>query len=112
MKDQPKNYFDITNLGLMHYFLDMQIFQEEGSIVISQIKYSLDVLRKCNVEYKPSSTPWEIGLKLSTNTTQNKLDGELFGQIFGSLLMYLTIMRADIAYAVGIVSRYMKDPHI
>ncbi|XP_057840066.1 secreted RxLR effector protein 161-like [Cryptomeria japonica] len=59
---------------------------------------------------KPSNTPCEVGLKLSTNSTQ-KVDGKLYTQLGGSLL-YLTITRPVIAYAVGIVSRYMEDPHI
>ena len=34
-KDQLKQVFEITDLGLMHYFLGMQVWQEEGRIMLS-----------------------------------------------------------------------------
>ena len=111
-KDQLKQVFEITDLGLMHYFLGMQVWQEEERIVLSQTKYALDVLKKFNMsDCKPCNTPCEVGLRLSANSTQKKVDGKLYRQLVGNLL-YLTITRPDIAYAVGIVSRYMADPHI
>ena len=111
-KDQLKQFFEITNLGLMHYFLGIQVWQEEGRVTLSQTKYALDVLKKFNMsDCKLANTPCELGLKLSTNSTQEKVDGKLYRQLVGNLL-YLTITRPDLAYAVGIVSRFMADPHI
>ena len=111
-KNQLKQVFEIIYLGLMHYFLGIQVWKEEGRIMIFQIKYALDVLKKFNMsDCKPCNTPCEVGLKWSTNSTQKKVDGKLYRQLVGNLL-YLTITRPDIAYAVGIVSRYMADPHI
>lgn len=60
---------------------------------------------------KPFNTPCEVALKFSTNSTQKKVDGKLCKKLVGNLL-YLTITRKDIAYAVGVVSKYMEDPHI
>ena len=72
-KDQLKQVFEIIDLGLMHYFLGIQVWQEEGRIVVSQTKYALDVLKKFNMsDCKPSNTPSEVGLKLSTNSTKKK----------------------------------------
>jgi hypothetical protein len=111
-KDQLKQAFEITDLGLMHYFLGMQVWQEEGRIMLSQTKYALDVLKKFNMsDCKPSNTPCEARLKLSANSTQKKVDTKLYRQLVGSLF-YLTITRPDIAYAVGIVSKYMAVPHM
>ena len=96
----------------MHYFLGMQVWQEEGRIMLSQTKYALDVLKKFNMsDCKPCNTPCEVGLKLSTNSTQKKVDGKLYRKLVGNFL-YLTTIRSDIAYVIGSVSRYMADPHI
>lgn len=43
-KDQLKQIFEITDLGLMYYFLGMQVWKE-GRITLSQTKYALDVLK-------------------------------------------------------------------
>ena len=70
-KDQLKKAFEIIDLGLMHYFLGMQVWQEEERIMLSQTKYALDVLKKFNMsDCKPCNTPCEVGLKLSANSTQ------------------------------------------
>ena len=62
-KDQLKQVFEISDLGLMHYFLGMQVWQEEGRIMLSQTKYALDVLKKFNMsDCKPTKTPCEVGL--------------------------------------------------
>lgn len=72
-KDQLKQVFEITGLGLMHYFLGMQVWKEKGRIMLSQTKYALDVLKKFNMsDCKPCNTPCEVGLKLSANSTKKK----------------------------------------
>ena len=63
----------------MHYFLGMQVWQEEGRIILSQTKYALDGFKKLNMsDCKSSNTPCEIGLKLSTHSTQKKVDEKLY----------------------------------
>ena len=80
--------------------------------MLYETKYALDVLKKFNMsDYKPRNTPCEVGLKLSTNSTQKKVDGILYRKLVGNL-SYLTITRLDLAYAVNIVSKYMENPHI
>ena len=112
IKTQLKKFFEITDLGLMYYFLGMQVWQEDSRILLSQTKYAIDVLKKFNMsDCKPSNTPCEVGLKLSAHSDQKKVDGKLYRQLVGSLL-YLTITRLDIAYAAGVVSRYMENPHV
>ena len=50
--------FEMTYLGLMHYYLGMEVWQEEGHVFLGQGKYVADVLRRFWMEdYKPMSTP-------------------------------------------------------
>jgi hypothetical protein len=62
----------------MHYFLGMQVWQEDSRILLSQTKYAIDVLKKFNMsDCKPSTTPCEVALKLSAHSYQKKVDGKL-----------------------------------
>ena len=58
---------------------------------------------------KPACTLMETGTKLSMQDEGVKIDGTLYKQLVGSLI-YLTTTRPDIAFAVGIVSRFMAEP--
>ncbi|CAL2270439.1 unnamed protein product [Prunus armeniaca] len=104
------NEFDMTDLGLMHYFLGIEVVQSAAGNFICQKKYVLKVLERfymmsCN----PVGTPTEIGLKLTRDLNGERIYNTYFKQIVGSL-MYLTSIRLDIMHAVSMISRYMDNP--
>ena len=45
LKNQLANTFDITDLGLLHFFLSIQILQMDDGIFLSQAIYTLDPLK-------------------------------------------------------------------
>ena len=50
--------FEITELGLMHYYLGMEVWQEDGHVFLGQGKYAADVLKRFQMDdCKPMSTP-------------------------------------------------------
>ncbi|XP_057834934.2 secreted RxLR effector protein 161-like [Cryptomeria japonica] len=59
---------------------------------------------------KPAPTPFLSGVKLEASCSSPLVDATLYHQLVGSLI-YLTHMRPDISYAVGLVSRFMQEPH-
>ncbi|GKV28744.1 hypothetical protein SLEP1_g37756 [Rubroshorea leprosula] len=102
--------FEMSDLGLMHYYLGIEVNQSAAGIFISQKKYVQDILdrfrmKNCN----PVSTPIEPGLKLVKNPGGKEINNTLYKQIMGSL-MYLTATRPDIMHAVSLISRYMDCP--
>eukprot|EP01018_Ginkgo_biloba_P015525 Gb_39735 [translate_table: standard] len=108
-KDLQMN-FEMTDLGLLHYFLGIEVWQTPGRVFISQAKYIWEVLRRFRMEdCKPTCTPMETGTKLSVQDEGVKIDGTLYRQLVGSLI-YLTTTRPDIAFVVGIVSKFMAEP--
>lgn len=111
-KETLKAEFDMTDLGVLTYFLGMEIQQIKEGIVLHQRKYTGDVLKRFNMQScNPASTPVELNVKLQKNSEEKSVDGTLFKQIVGSL-RYLCNSRPDIAFGVGLISRFMDDPKV
>ena len=59
-KKAMKTEFEITDLGMMKYFLGIEVIQYEDGIFISQSNYANDVLRRFGmVHFKPVVTAIE-----------------------------------------------------
>ncbi|XP_019054183.1 PREDICTED: uncharacterized protein LOC109115040 [Nelumbo nucifera] len=102
--------FDMSDLGMMHYFFGIEVIQSAAGNFISQKKYVQEILDRFQMKNCNSiSTPTEVDLKLMKDSEGKKVDNTLFKQIVGSL-MYLTATRPDIMYAVSLISRYMERP--
>ena len=60
--------------------------------------------------YKPTPSPFQYGVKISSTCTSPKVDATLYHQLVGSLL-YLSHTHPDVSFDVGLVARYMQTPH-
>jgi hypothetical protein len=50
--------FEMSDIGLMHYLLGMEVWQEESHIFLGQGKYAADILSRFQMEdCRPMSTP-------------------------------------------------------
>ena len=54
-------------------------------------------------------TPIEYNCRFNSHDDESLFDATLYRQLVGSLI-YLTITRPDISYAVHVVSQFMADP--
>jgi len=81
--------FEMTYLGLMKYFLGMQVKQSSGNIFIFQEKYAEDLKKFNMLDYKPLPTPMATNEKLSKNDGKEKVDESIYRSLVGSLI-YLT----------------------
>ena len=101
---------EMTNIGLMYYYLGIKMKKEEKGIFISQEAYAKSILKKFNMEESNAiSTPVDYGIKLSRYNEGSNIDATYFKSLVGSLC-YLICTRPDILYGVGLVSCYMKKP--
>jgi len=97
--------FEMSDLGTLTYFLGIKFEMNSQRVVIHQRKYAQDILKGFNMlNCKPISTPVDTRVKLSLENDEKEVDPTL--QIMGSL-RYLCHTRPDIAYGVGLISRYM-----
>ncbi|KAG6407721.1 hypothetical protein SASPL_130718 [Salvia splendens] len=101
-KKRMMKEFEMTDLGIMKYFLGIQVKQSGGEIVISQEKYIEDLLKKFHMENcNPVFSPMATNDKLKKDDGSEKVDAQLFRSLVGSLI-YLTNTRPDIVQAVEI----------
>ena len=109
-KEQMKNTFSMSDLGLLSYYLGMEVKQEKHHITICQKAYAAKIVEMVNMtRCNPCDTPMEQRLKLTTAKPGTELDVTSYRRLIGSL-RYLVNTRPDIAYAVGIASRFVEAP--
>eukprot|EP00253_Pinus_taeda_P027513 PITA_27513 len=100
----------MTDLGLLHYCLGIEVWQTKNHIFLSQSKYAKNLVDRFRMQdCKPATTPMEPGLKLSAQSSSPPVDETLFRQLVGSLI-YLIATRPDISFAVSYISRFMSAP--
>ncbi|KAG8484776.1 hypothetical protein CXB51_021144 [Gossypium anomalum] len=106
-KAQMQEVFDMTDLGVMTYFLGMEVNQTNRGIFISQHAFSLKILDKFSMQNcKPVSTPIAQGEKLSSIGDHVRVDEKEYRSLVGCLL-YLTATRPDLIHAVSLLARFM-----
>ncbi|XP_037491099.1 uncharacterized mitochondrial protein AtMg00240-like [Jatropha curcas] len=99
--------FKMTDLGLMNYFLGMEITQSQNEVFICQKKYAKEILKKFQMEEcKAVGTPMNQKEKLSKGDGTENVDEGYYRSLVGCL-MYLTTTRSDILFAVNLLSRFM-----
>lgn len=109
-KSSMMKKFEMTDLGVLHYFLGLEVKQEEDGIFISQRKYAIDLLKRFNLlNCKTVATPMNVNEKLQLDDDIEKADGSYFRSLVGGLI-YLTHTRPDISFSVGMISRFMHRP--
>ena len=94
----------MKDLGHLSYFLGLKVFSDSTNYYLSQAKYAFDLLSRAGLtNTKIVSTPLEMNAHLTPLDGTPLSDATLYRQFVGSLV-YLTIIRLDIAHAVHLVS--------
>ncbi|KAH9769755.1 reverse transcriptase Ty1/copia-type domain-containing protein [Citrus sinensis] len=101
--------FEIKDLGQLIYFLGMEIVRSKEGIVVSQRKYTLDLLKETGMSgCKPADTPIEANVKLGEVKGGVHVNAGRYQRLVGKLI-YLSHTRPDIAFAVSMVSQFMHS---
>ncbi|KAM1712082.1 hypothetical protein ACFXTN_002248 [Malus domestica] len=102
--------FDIKDLGLLHYFLGIQITYHSTGLFLSQAKYITDLLHKTDMSLsKPCNTPCLPYTRLLKDDGKPFHNPALYRSVVGAL-QYLTFTRPDIAFSVHQVCQFMHCP--
>jgi hypothetical protein len=101
----------MKDLGLMQYFLGLEVWQRQGEIFPAQGKYTVDVLQRFSMmDCKSISTLMVTNQrKLHDSDTSSHLeDPTMYRNLIGSL-MYMIHTRPDICYAMIAISQFMTE---
>lgn len=109
------NQFKIKDLGKLHYFLGREILYTKGGVLISQRKFTLELLRDYHCsQYSSVAALSNATVKLKANEGKPILEPSTYIKLIGKL-NFLTNTRLDIAYGVPHLSQFMQDhrePHL
>jgi len=62
-------------LGLMHYFLGLEVWKNSEGIFLNQGKYTVEILKRFNMlECKAMATPMDSNLKLLADDSSKLVD--------------------------------------
>ena len=110
LKESLSHHFEMKDLGPLSYFLGLEVTSSTNGLFLSQAKYASDLLSRAGLtDHRTESTPLEPNVRFTPMDGTVLDNPTLYRQLVGSLI-YLTVTRPDISYAVHLVSQFMSTP--
>eukprot|EP00257_Ricinus_communis_P017173 XP_015575552.1 uncharacterized protein LOC107261368 [Ricinus communis] len=111
LKNFLSRQFEMKDLSCLSYFLGLKVTFDSTGYYLSQAKYATDLISLTELtDDKIANTPIETNAHFSASDGSTLLDCTLYRQLVASLI-YLTVTRPDISYAVHIVNQFIAAPH-
>ncbi|KAG7599411.1 Reverse transcriptase RNA-dependent DNA polymerase [Arabidopsis suecica] len=102
--------FHMKNLGLLRYFLGIEVARNSTGFYLCQRKYTLDLLTTTGVlGAKPVAFPMVQNHKLALAKGKPLIDPTRYRRLIGKLI-YLGVTRPELSYAIHILSQFMSQP--
>ncbi|XP_020253973.1 uncharacterized protein LOC109831045 [Asparagus officinalis] len=109
-KQQMMRELEMSDLGHLSYYLGIEVEQRNHCISLKQASYSKKILELAGMsDCNPTKCPMEPKLELRKEEGGEPVNPTEYMRLIGSL-RYLLHTRPDLAYVVGMVSRYMERP--
>ncbi|KAK6143169.1 hypothetical protein DH2020_023517 [Rehmannia glutinosa] len=98
--------FEMSMMGELIFFIGLQVKQMKDGTFISQNKYTRDLMKKFGMEEKSLvKIPMNTSVKMDMDAEGKAVDQTRYRALTGSLL-YLTVSRPDITFAIGVCARF------
>ncbi|CAM8925879.1 unnamed protein product [Rhodiola kirilowii] len=102
--------FHMKDLGVLKYFLGLEIARNSTGIFVSQRKYALEIIAESGLlGSKPCEFPMDSHHQLASVEGPDLDNPERYRRLIGRLV-YLTITRPELCYAVHTLSQFMQSP--
>lgn len=109
-KGEMSKIFEMSDLGLLTYYLGIEVIQHKNGITLHQERYAKRILQETGMsDCNAVLTPMDAGLVLKKAQDEEDVDETEYRRNIGCL-RYLLHTRPDLAFAVGLLSRYMHKP--
>ncbi|GJX91942.1 ribonuclease H-like domain, reverse transcriptase, RNA-dependent DNA polymerase [Tanacetum coccineum] len=110
-KAQMEKKFKMSDLGLLAYYLGIEVTQTGGDISIKQSAYANKILKEAGmIDCNETLIPMDPGTKLTKITEGTMVNSTEYRSLTGCL-RYLIHTRPDLSYSVGLLSRFMQEPN-
>ncbi|XP_027767740.1 uncharacterized protein LOC114074016 [Solanum pennellii] len=105
-----KGEFEMSLMGELSFFLDLQIKQSDKGIFINPGKYAKELIKKFGLEKgKAFGAPMSPSTCLDTDLAGKDVDEKIYQRMIGSLL-YHTASRPNIMFSVCKCARFQSAP--
>ncbi|GKA66765.1 ribonuclease H-like domain, reverse transcriptase, RNA-dependent DNA polymerase [Tanacetum coccineum] len=109
-KAQMEEKFEMSDLGLLAYYLGIEVTQTSGDISIKQSAYASKILKEAGmIDCNETLIPMDPGTRLTKITEGTMVNATEYRSLIGCL-RYLLHTRPDLSYSVGLLSRFMQEP--
>ena len=109
-KEAMSTNFKMSDLGLLTYYLGIEVKQSARGISIQHEAYARRILEETDMsDCNSVCIPMEFGLHLSKALEEPEIDASEYIRKIGCL-RYLMHTRPDMAFSVGILSKFMHSP--
>ncbi|GJW92234.1 ribonuclease H-like domain, reverse transcriptase, RNA-dependent DNA polymerase [Tanacetum coccineum] len=109
-KAQMEEKFEMSDLGLLAYYLGIEVTQTNGDISIKQSAYASKILKEAGMlDCNETLIPMDPGTRLTKINEGTMVNSTEYRSLIGCL-RYLLHTRPDLSYSVGLLSRFMQEP--
>nr|GEU39745.1 zinc finger, CCHC-type [Tanacetum cinerariifolium] len=109
-KAQMEEKFEMSDLGLLAYYLGIEVTQTSGDISIKQTAYANKILNEAGmIDCNETLISMDPGTRLTKITEGIMVNSTEYQSLIGCL-RYLLHTRPDLSCYVGLLSRFMQEP--
>ena len=99
----------MKDLGILRYFLGIEVTRSSTGMYLCQRKYSLDIISEtCLLGVKIVAFPLEQNHKLLLDDEVPMTDPRRYRRLVGKLI-YLATARPELSYTIHVLSQFMNS---